>query len=100
MKIIVCGAGEVGSNIARQLVYEDNDVTIVDESESLLREVNKSLDVKSVCGKTAIPEILEKAGAENADMIIAVSDKDESNINLMWFVLCASKLTNFGGVIS
>ena len=80
MKIIVCGAGEVGSNIARQLVYEDNDVTIVDESESLLREVNKSLDVKSVCGKTAIPEILEKAGAENADMIIAVSDKDESNI--------------------
>ncbi len=80
MKIIVCGAGEVGSNIARQLVYEDNDVTIVDESETLLREVNKSLDVKSVCGKTAIPEILEKAGADNADMIIAVSDNDESNI--------------------
>ncbi|MBF91915.1 MAG: Trk system potassium transporter TrkA [Rickettsiales bacterium] len=80
MKIIVCGASEVGANIARQLVYEDNDVTIVDESESLLRKVNQSLDVKSICGKTALPEILEKAGAEEADMIIAVSDKDESNI--------------------
>ena len=80
MKIIVCGASEVGSDIARQLVYEDNEVTIVDESESLLRIVNQSLDVKSVCGKTALPEVLEKAGAEDADMIIAVSDKDESNI--------------------
>ena len=80
MKIIVCGASEVGANIARQLVYEDNDVTIVDESESLLRKVNQSLDVKSICGKTALPEVLEKAGAEEADMIIAVSDKDESNI--------------------
>ena len=80
MKIIICGASEVGANIARQLVYEDNDVTIVDESESLLRKVNQSLDVKSICGKTALPEVLEKAGAEEADMIIAVSDKDESNI--------------------
>ena len=80
MKIIVCGASEVGANIARQLVYEDNDVTIVDESESLLRKVNQSLDVKSICGKTALPEVLEKAGAEETDMIIAVSDKDESNI--------------------
>ena len=67
MKIIVCGASEVGANIARQLVYEDNDVTIVDESESLLRKVNQSLDVKSICGKTALPEVLEKAGAEEAD---------------------------------
>jgi len=80
MKIIVCGAGEVGSNIARQLVYEDNDVTIIDESESLLRSINKSLDLKSICGKTALPEILERAGADEADMIIAVSDRDESNI--------------------
>jgi len=80
VKIIICGAGEVGSNIAKQLVYEDNDVTIVDESESLLRSLSKRLDVKSICGKTTLPEILEKAGAEEADMIIAVSDQDESNI--------------------
>ena len=46
MKIIVCGAGEVGANIAKQLVYEDNDVTIVDDSESRLRSLNKTLDLK------------------------------------------------------
>ena len=80
MKIIICGANEVGSNIAKQLVYEDNDVTIVDESELLLRTLNKTLDVKSICGKTTLPGVLEKAGAEEADMIIAVSNKDESNI--------------------
>ena len=44
MKIIVCGAGEIGSNIAKQLVYEDNDVTIIDKSESSLRMLNKSVD--------------------------------------------------------
>ena len=80
MKIIVCGAGEIGSNIAKQLVYEDNDVTIIDESESLLRSLNKSLDLKSIYGKPSHPEILEKAGADEADMIIAVSDSDELNI--------------------
>ncbi|MFL2661768.1 MAG: Trk system potassium transporter TrkA [Alphaproteobacteria bacterium] len=80
MKIIVCGAGEIGSNIAKQLVYEDNDVTIIDESESLLRILNKSVDLKSICGKTSHPEILEKAGADEADMLIAVSDSDEMNI--------------------
>ncbi len=80
MKIIVCGAGEVGSNIAKQLVYEDNDVTIIDESEPLLRKINQNLDLKSICGKPCHPEILENAGANEADMIIAVSDQDESNI--------------------
>ena len=80
MKIIVCGAGEVGANIARQLVYEDNDVTIIDESEVLLRSLSKTIDLKSICGKTVLPEILERAGADDADIIIAVSEKDESNI--------------------
>ena len=64
MKIIVCGAGEVGSNIAKQLVYEDNDVTIIDESEPLLRKLNQNLDLKSICGKPCHPEILENAGAD------------------------------------
>ena len=75
MKIIVCGAGEVGANIAKQLVYEDNDVTIIDDSESRLRSLNKTLDLKSICGKIILPEILEKAGANEADIIIAVSKK-------------------------
>ena len=46
MKIIICGASEVGSNIAKQLVYEDNDVTIIDESEVLLRSLSKNVDLK------------------------------------------------------
>ena len=87
MKIIVCGAGEVGANIAKQLVYEDNDVTIVDDSEIKLRSLNKTLDLKSV-GKPMHPEVLDKAGANEADMIIAVTEKDESNI------LCC-QLANF-----
>ena len=65
---------EVGSNIAKQLVYEDNDVTIIDESEPLLRKLNQNLDLKSICGNPSHPEILENAGADEADMIIAVSD--------------------------
>ena len=46
MKIIICGASEVGSNIAKQLVYEDNDVTVIDESEVLLRSLSKNVDLK------------------------------------------------------
>ncbi len=80
MKIIVCGAGEVGSNIAKQLVSEDNDVTIIDESQELLRIINQSLDVKSIYGKSSYPSVLEKAGIEEADMMIAVTDNDELNI--------------------
>jgi|TARA_B100000242_G_scaffold171394_1_gene122822 trk system potassium uptake protein TrkA len=80
MKIIICGASEVGSNIAKQLVYEDNDVTVIDESEVLLRSLSKNVDLKSVCGPTALPETLEKAGADDADIIIAVSEKDECNL--------------------
>ena len=49
MKVIICGASEVGSNIAKQLVYEDNDVTVIDESEVLLRSLSKNVDLKSVC---------------------------------------------------
>ena len=48
MKIIICGASEVGSNIAKQLVYEDNDVTVIDESEVLLRSLSKSVKVLKV----------------------------------------------------
>ena len=80
MKIILCGAGEVGSNIAKQLVSEDNDVTIIDESEDLLRTINQNLDVKSICGKHSYPSVLEKAGADEADMLIAVTNNDELNI--------------------
>ena len=80
MKIIVCGAGEVGLNIAKQLVNEDNDVTIVDESEDLLRQINQTLDVKTITGKPCYPKVLEKSGAEESDLLVAVTDDDEINI--------------------
>ena len=60
MKVIVCGASEVGSNIAKQLVYEDNDVTVIDESEVLLRSLSKNVDLKSVCGPTASQKHLKR----------------------------------------
>ena len=77
MKIIVCGAGEVGLNIAKQLVEEDNDVTIIDESEDLLILINHSLDVKTVCGITSFPDILSKGGAEEADILISVLENSK-----------------------
>ncbi len=80
MKIIVSGAEEIGFNIAKQLVDENNDVTIIDESEELLRQINQTLDVKTICGKPSYPEILAKSEAEDCDMLISVTDNDEINI--------------------
>ena len=60
MKVIICGASEVGSNIAKQLVYEDNDVTVIDESEVLLRSLSKNVDLKSVCGQQHSQKHLKK----------------------------------------
>ncbi|MBC8268261.1 MAG: Trk system potassium transporter TrkA [Rhodospirillaceae bacterium] len=80
MKIIVCGAGQVGSSIARQLSMENNDVTIVDQSSKLISQITDTLDVQGVVGHASRPDILESAGAEDADMIIAVTYADEVNM--------------------
>jgi trk system potassium uptake protein TrkA len=80
MKIIVCGAGEVGSSIARQLSMENNDVTIVDQSSKLVMQISDSIDVQGVVGHASRPDVLERAGIADADMIIAVTYADEVNM--------------------
>ena len=80
MRVLVCGAGEVGYNIARQLSAEDNDVVVIDDSEERIRKVNDGLDVQSMVGFASHPGVLERAGAGDADMLIAVTQSDEINI--------------------
>jgi len=80
MKVIVCGAGLVGSNIARHLSMENNDVTVVDQSADLVRRISDTIDVNGVVGHASHPDILELAGAADSDMIIAVTYADEVNM--------------------
>ncbi len=80
MRIVVCGAGRVGTGIARRLSREKNDVTVIDQSKELIRAVAERLDVRGVVGNGAYPETLEEAGAREADMLIAVTYSDEVNM--------------------
>ncbi len=80
MKVIVCGAGQVGFNIARQLSGEHNDVTVIDQSPDLVKRIHDNLDVHGLVGFASQPDVLEAAGASDADMIIAVTFADEVNM--------------------
>ena len=80
MKIIICGAGQVGWQIARHLSGEKNDVTIVDNNPDLVRRATDTLDVKGLSGFASYPDVLESAGAQDADMIIAATHSDEVNM--------------------
>ena len=80
MKVIVCGAGQVGSGIARQLSNEHNDVTVIDNSPDLIQQMADYLDVRTVVGYASHPDVLERAGAREADMVIAVTFADEVNM--------------------
>jgi trk system potassium uptake protein TrkA len=80
MQVIVCGAGQVGFNIARQLANEANDVTVIDVDPDRIRRSTESIDVKGLVGFAAHPPVLQQAGAEDADMIIAVTYADEVNM--------------------
>ncbi len=80
MKIIVLGAGQVGSTVAQNLASENNDVTVVDLNMNTLRELQDRLDLSTVYGHAAYPSVLREAGAEDADMIIAATNSDETNM--------------------
>ena len=80
MKVIVCGAGQVGFNITRYLAQEDNDITVVDQSPELIRKISDTLDVKAITGFASHPEVLARAGAADADLLIAVTQADEVNM--------------------
>ncbi|MCB2093641.1 MAG: Trk system potassium transporter TrkA [Rhodobacteraceae bacterium] len=80
MKVIICGAGQVGWQIARHLSGESNDVTVVDNNAELVRRATEALDVQGIAGFASYPDVLERAGARDADMIIAATHSDEVNM--------------------
>ena len=80
MRVIICGAGMVGSNIARYLASEDADITVIDTTPALVQKLTDSLDVKGLVGFASHPDVLERAGAVDADMVIAVTYADEVNM--------------------
>ncbi|MCG7492188.1 Trk system potassium transporter TrkA [Thalassobius sp. Cn5-15] len=80
MKVIICGAGQVGWQIARHLSGEKNDVTVVDNNADLVRRATDTLDVQGIAGFASYPDVLDRAGARDADMIIAATHSDEVNM--------------------
>lgn len=80
MKVIICGAGQVGWQIARHLSGENNDVTVVDFNADLVRRATDTLDVQGIVGFASYPDVLARAGARDADMIIAATHSDEVNM--------------------
>jgi len=80
LKIVILGAGQVGSTVAWSLAGEDNDITIVDKDSSQLKHLQDHLDIRAVIGHASHPKVLVRAGIEDADIIIAVTNSDEVNM--------------------
>lgn len=80
MKIIILGAGQVGASVAANLVNEDNDITLVDSNPTALQFISERYDLRTITGVASHPSILAKAGAKDADMILAVTNSDEVNM--------------------
>lgn len=80
MKIVIVGAGEVGFHIASRLSLENKDVMVVDTSDEALKRVSENLDVQVVKGSGSSPEVLIDAGVKKADILLAVTDSDETNL--------------------
>ncbi|HXF68151.1 MAG TPA: Trk system potassium transporter TrkA [Burkholderiales bacterium] len=80
MRIVILGAGQVGSTVAESLVSEANDITVVDIEPARLKKLQDRLDLRTVTGNAAHPAVLEQAGARDADMLLAVTQSDETNM--------------------
>lgn len=80
MEIIILGAGQVGGSLTETLLQEGHDITLVDINEERLQYYATRLDIRTVAGRCSYPEILRLAGADQADMVIAVTDSDEANM--------------------
>ncbi len=80
MQIIILGAGQVGTGMARSLSQEENDITVVDTEPDRLRELQEKLDIRTVLGHGAHPQTLIRAGIEDADLLIALTNSDETNM--------------------
>ena len=93
MNIIICGAGRVGYTIAKLLSEQDHSITVIDQSSEDIQKINEELDVKSIVGKATFPTVLEKANAEEADMIIAVTRSDEINMLICQIAFSVFKIS-------
>jgi len=80
MKIIILGAGQVGGSLAEHLASEANDITVVDTNGERLRDLGDRLDIRTVQGRGSFPTVLRQAGADDADMLVAVTNSDETNM--------------------
>ena len=81
MKIIILGAGQVGRTAAYHLSREEaNDVTVIDQNEEILRDLQDRLDIRTVNGNASSPRILEAAGIADTDILVALTNSDEVNM--------------------
>ena len=80
MKIIILGAGQVGGTLAEHLASEANDITVVDTDGERLRDLGDRLVIRTVQGRASLPNVLRQAGADDADMLVAVTNSDETNM--------------------
>lgn len=80
MKVLILGVGQVGYNIAKHMISPENHVTVVDHDENKLNMVSNNLDVQPILGHASFPDVLEKAGAREADLLIAATNLDEVNM--------------------
>jgi len=80
LKVIILGAGQVGSSVAESLVSEANDITVVDTNPARLAQLQERLDLRTVAGNAGHPSVLIRAGIEDADMLVAVTQSDETNL--------------------
>lgn len=80
MKIIVCGAGQLGKSVVSYLAKGNNDIIVVDDNQYDLDEISKEFDILPIQGKPSHPDVLERAGAKDCDMILAVTETDEINM--------------------
>ena len=80
MKIIIAGAGEIGVALTRYLRAEDNDIVLIDNNAENLGNLSEQLDIQTVVGNASYPDVLERAGADHADVFLAVTGNDETNI--------------------
>ena len=94
LNIVIVGCGKVGHTLTEQLIAEGHDITVVDTNDRVIRDTTEIFDVMGICGNGASLNVLEEAGIEKADMVIAVTGSDELNL------LCCTIAKKVGGNIA
>ena len=92
MRVLILGAGHTGDAVAQALVGESNDITVVDIEQSRVLQLQRHFDLRGIVGDAASPAVLREAGIEDADIVIAVTASDETNLVAC---LLASELLTF-----